>query len=254
MDAQTPSPHSLHTDPLPTRAKVPHACGAGAADAGLFDPVLVWDAPTRLVYWLMAACLAGAWATAGEGGWPQIHETLGSTIAGLALFRIAWGFAGTRHARFSSFVKGPRAIARCLRSLRHGWAGRPIGHSPPGAALLIAVLLLALIAGASGWAGARFAPMRWLGDVHEVAAHAMLALAALHIAAAVFGSWRAGDNPLRSIVRGTRLGAPAEAIPSARGGMAWLVLVAVLGFWVFQWRSASDVPAPPVPRAMAVPA
>jgi cytochrome b len=74
--------------------------------------VLIWDAPVRVFHWLMALCFAGAYATAEGESWRLVHVTLGYTLAGLVAFRIVWGFIGTRHARFSSFVKGPQAVTR----------------------------------------------------------------------------------------------------------------------------------------------
>ena len=72
--------------------------------------VLVWDAPTRLCHGLLAACLAGAYATADRDEWQPVHETLGDTTIGLVLFRFFWGFAGTRYARFATAMAGPAAI------------------------------------------------------------------------------------------------------------------------------------------------
>ena len=217
-------------------------------DSPFLQQVLVWDAPTRVFHWLMAACFAGAWASAQREGWHIVHATLGWTMAGLVAFRIVWGFAGTRYARFASFVRGPGAVVRSLRDLRDGSAKRHIGHSPLGAVALIALLLLTLLLAASGLASERDPAAPWLHRLHEGAAHAMLVLAGLHITAMVFVSWRAGENLLLSIFCGTKLGVPGEAIRSARGGVARLLVAAVLGFWWYQWRAA-DPPEQPAPAA-----
>jgi cytochrome b len=247
MHAQTRSHPSTPAGPSQDEVRAPRIAGAAAAETGPFQQVPVWDAPTRVVHWLLAAAFVGAFATAGQDGWRWLHETLGATIAGLAVFRIAWGFAGTRHARFASFVRGPRAVVRCLRDLPHGWAKRHIGHSPAGAVLLIAMLLLAVLAAASGWARAHHPDAAWLRELHGGAAQAMLALAGLHIVAVVFGSWRSGENLPLSMIRGTRLGVAGEGIRSARRGIAWLVVAAVLAFWVCRWMEAGDDPGPPGP-------
>ena len=253
MHAQTRSRPSTPAGPSQDEVRAPWTAGAAAAETGPFQQVLVWDAPTRVVHGLMALCFVGAWATAGEDGWHRLHETLGTTIAGLAVFRIAWGFAGTRHARFASCVKGVREVVRCLQNLPHGWAKRHIGHGPAGAVLLVAVLLLALLAAASGWARAMHPAAPWLRELHEGAALAMGVLAGLHIAAIVFGSWRAGENVPRAMIRGTRLGTDGEGIRGARRGIAWLVVLAVLAFWAWRWTSAGDDPGPPGPMAASAP-
>lgn len=209
-----------------------------------FQRVLVWDAPVRVFHGLMAASFAGACLTAGQEGWRDVHRTLGYTMGGLVVFRIAWGFAGTRYARFASFVRGPGAIAGCLRRMPHGWGKRHIGHSPAGGASIIALLLLTLATAVSGWAsGGNPAAHGWWKALHEGAAFAMLALVGLHIAGVAFGSWRAGENLARSMISGTKLGAPGEAIRSAWYSVALLMAAATLGFWGYQWTGAATVAA-----------
>ena len=68
-------------------------------------PVLVWDAPVRVFHWLMVLSFAGAYLTAESERWRLLHVTLGYTLAGLIVFRLLWGLVGTRHARFSDFVR-----------------------------------------------------------------------------------------------------------------------------------------------------
>ncbi|MGK6311207.1 cytochrome b/b6 domain-containing protein [Variovorax sp. DT-64] len=208
-----------------------------------FQRVLVWDAPLRMFHWLMAACFAGTCLTAGQEGWRNVHQTLGYTMAGLVVFRIAWGFAGTRYARFANFVRGPAAVAACLRAMPRGWGKRHIGHSPAGAVSMVALLLLTLAAAASGWASGSNPAHGWGKALHEGAALAMLVLASLHIAGVAFGSWRAGESLARSMISGTKLGAHGEAICSARYGVALLVAAAVVCFWGYQWTAASTVAA-----------
>lgn len=205
-----------------------------------FQRVLVWDAPVRVFHWLMAACFAGAYLTGGQEGWGDVHQTLGYTMGGLVVFRIAWGFAGTRYARFASFVRGPRAIMACLQDMPRGWGKRYIGHSPAGAVSIVALLLFTLAAAVSGWAsdGNAAAHAAWK-EFHEGAALAMLALVGLHIAGVAFGSWRSGENLARSMISGTKLGAPDEAIRSAWYSVALLMVAATAGFWGYQWAGAA---------------
>lgn len=203
--------------------------------ASEFHRVLVWDMPTRVCHWLVAACFVGACLTAAQDGWRTVHMTLGYTMCGLVLFRIVWGFAGTRHARFANFVGSPGAVASYLREMRHAWGRRHVGHSPAGALLLVALLLLTLFTGASGWAIAGGSAAQRLAALHEGAAHAMLALAGLHLAGVAFGSWRSGENLLRSMIDGNKLGSSGEAIRSARHGVALLLVAAVVAFWWYQW-------------------
>lgn len=101
--------------------------------------VRVWDVPTRLVHWLMVAAIATSWWTA-ETGRLDYHRYSGYALLGLMLFRIYWGIVGSSSARFSEFVRGPRAIVDYLR----GQAAPSAGHNPLGALSVIALLLLIL--------------------------------------------------------------------------------------------------------------
>ena len=98
------------------------ASRAEAQPASDTTPILVWDAPVRVFHWLMVACFATAYLTAETERWRLLHVTLGTTMAGLVVFRLLWGLLGTRHARFASFVLGPaaamRAIIRCVDAAR----------------------------------------------------------------------------------------------------------------------------------------
>ena len=95
--------------------------------------ILVWDAPVRVFHWLMVLSFAGAYLTAESERWRLLHVTLGYTMAGLVVFRIVWGLLGSRYAKFSSFVRGPAAVARYVRSLFNGQPEHHVGHNPAGA-------------------------------------------------------------------------------------------------------------------------
>ena len=90
------------------------------AAVGPTRKVLVWDAPVRVFHWLMVFSFAGAYLTAESERWRLLHVSLGYTMAGLVAFRIVWGLIGTRHARFSDFVRGPVAIARYVGGMLRG--------------------------------------------------------------------------------------------------------------------------------------
>ena len=108
-------------------------------------PVLVWDAPVRVFHWLLAASFVGAYITAESERWRLVHVTLGYTVGALVVFRLLWGLVGTRHARFSAFVRGPAAVAAYLRSLPGGGGEHPVGHNPAGGWAIVGLLTLAAL-------------------------------------------------------------------------------------------------------------
>ena len=79
--------------------------------------VLVWDLPTRLFHWLLAASFAGAWLTSESERFADVHAMLGYTMVLLVAFRILWGVAGTRYARFAARL--PRGAFEPVADARH---------------------------------------------------------------------------------------------------------------------------------------
>ncbi len=103
------------------------------------NTVRVWDLPTRLFHWALAAFVVALVVTAKVGGnamsW---HGRLGYAVLALLLFRFAWGLVGGRWSRFASFLPTP---ARLLRYLRGQAAPEDTaGHTPLGALSVFALL------------------------------------------------------------------------------------------------------------------
>jgi cytochrome b len=202
-------------------------------------PVLVWDLPVRLFHWAMAGCFAGAWLTSESERWHLLHTTLGYTLAGLVAFRLLWGVVGTRHARFSSFVRGPRAVLGYLRSLPTGRPQHFVGHNPAGALAIVALLGLGLAVVATGWANEQdLLPAKWLHEVHEAAASLMLGVVGVHVVGVVLGSWLHRENLVRAMWTGRKAGRSGDGTRSPRRVVAALLLALLLGFWWQQWRDA----------------
>ncbi|MDP2007745.1 MAG: cytochrome b/b6 domain-containing protein [Rubrivivax sp.] len=200
--------------------------------------VLVWDAPVRVFHWLTVLSFAGAWITAESERWRLLHVTLGYTLAGLVAFRLVWGLVGTRHARFANFVRGPQAVMAHLRDMVQGRFERHAGHNPAGALAIVALLGTAVALTLSGWALFDGPGGDWLEDVHEGAANAMLALVGLHLAGVALASWLGRENLVGTMFSGRKDVAPAEGIRSAWRSVAALMVIAVAGFWVWQWQTA----------------
>ena len=204
---------------------------------------LVWDAPVRVFHWLMVLAFAGAWLTAESERWRLAHVTLGYTMAGLVAFRLAWGLLGTRHARFASFVRGPRAVARYVGSLLRGHPERHVGHNPAGAVAIVALLALAAFTTLSGWATYQELGGHALEEVHEAIAGAMLAIVGVHVAGVVVSSLAHRENLVAAMLTGRKPVAPEHGIRRAWRGVAAIVLASVLGFWWMQLQGPSGAQA-----------
>ena len=100
---------------------------------GLLEPV--WDAATRLFHWPLVLLIPFSWWSATNGHLPW-HRMSGYAIMALLIFRLVWGFVGSQTARFSGFVRGPRAVLQYVR----GRGAPVVGHSPLGALSVLAML------------------------------------------------------------------------------------------------------------------
>ena len=113
------------------------------------DRMRVWDAPLRVFHWGLVAAFTLAWLTADE--WQTAHEIAGYAVAGLVAFRLVWGFAGNRHARFARFLRGPVATLDYLRDMLARRERRYLGHNPAGAAMTLALLVTLSATAFTGW-------------------------------------------------------------------------------------------------------
>jgi Cytochrome b len=157
--------------------------------------ILVWDLPVRLGHWLMAGGFALAWVTGDSESWRLVHVFAGGTVTAVALFRLLWGIVGSKHARFSSFVRGPRQAFAYLKSLLCFSPQHYTGHNPAGGWAVMLLLFLALASGASGWLTYQELGGEWLEELHEFATGLMLAVVAVHLAGVLVGSLMHGEKP-----------------------------------------------------------
>ncbi len=102
----------------------------------------VWDIGVRTFHWTLVTAFTVAYLT-GEGD-SQWHVYAGYVIGGLLVFRIIWGFVGTRYARFSHFIYSPKETIDYIKSLAGGTPKHYMGHNPAGA-LMIFVMLVTLV-------------------------------------------------------------------------------------------------------------
>lgn len=103
--------------------------------------VKVWDPIVRLFHWSLVAAFFIAYFVEPEDSGLAVHVWAGYFVGGIVVLRVAWGFFGTEHARFSDFAFGPFHALRYFADLFRGRAPRHVGHSPAGAWMVYALLL-----------------------------------------------------------------------------------------------------------------
>jgi cytochrome b len=166
------------------------------------EMVRVWDPFVRLFHWSLVGLFAAAYLTGDE--LEQAHEILGYAIIALLLLRIAWGFVGSPHARFSDFVYRPATVVAYARDAVAFRATRYLGHNPLGGVMVLLMIAGLLVTAGSGWLLTADEEAHWLEEVHEVAANGMLVLILLHVVGVLFSSFEHGENLVRSMVTGLK--------------------------------------------------
>jgi len=225
----------------------------GEAPAATSDaeavPVSVWDWPVRLVHWALVVLAVVSLVSVKLGGnamdW---HLRAGYAILALVLFRIAWGFVGGRHARFASFVRGPRAVLAYARSMRRRAKDTHVGHNPLGGWSVVALLALLLVQASSGLFAnddvATEGPLvrlvsKDLSDTvtwfHRRSGWALWTLVGVHVAAVLYYQLALGESLIRPMITGAktlpRRFADAAGDRTASGRALLLLAVSALAVW-----------------------
>jgi len=212
--------------------------------------VRIWDLPTRLFHWSLAASVIGLVVTAKMGGNAMVwHFRLGYAVMALLLFRIVWGLVGGHWSRFSAFFYSPARLLRYLRGQGH--ADDSVGHSPLGALSVFA--LLAVLGAQVGtgllsddeiaFAGplTRFVSGEVVGQAtgyhKDVGQYLLLALVALHVLAILYYVFARRQKLVAPMVGGDKqLPAPSPASRddtlSRLGAAVVLGLSSGVAWWV----------------------
>ena len=170
----------------------------------------VWDPLVRMLHWTLVLAVAAATASIWMLG--GLHQPAGYVALGVLVVRVLWGFAGgqrdspMRFARFTQFVRRPRATLAYARALLQHREPRYIGHNPLGGWMVLALLTCVAGLALTGWLYT--ADWFW-GDERVEQAHAALAwwlllLVVVHLAGVIFTSLRHRENLVRAMLTGTK--------------------------------------------------
>ena len=199
----------------------------------------VWDPLVRIGHWTLVIAFFTAYLSGDDLF--SIHKWAGYVVAAYVGIRVIWGLIGTRHARFTDFVRGPGAVFGYLRGLTTGKAKDYAGHNPAGGAMVIALLFSLLVTTSSGMAlyaiednagplaglvtEQTFAPLaaafgeeeeeerggreesgaeELLEGVHKTFVYLTLALIGLHLAGVVASSLVHKENLARAMITGRK--------------------------------------------------
>ena len=213
------------------------------------NKILVWDLPLRLFHWLLVLLVAVSIISVQIGGNAmQVHMLSGYTVLALVLFRILWGFFGSTHARFASFVRGPASAIAYLRALRRNEASQHLGHNPAGAWSVLAMLIVLLVQAGTGLFAnddiATEGPLaklvsKALSDritgIHTLNVKLLFALIALHLSAVAFYVIGKHEDLVKPMITGLKEAVAGKAETGQHPARIWLaaLLLAVCASGVY---------------------
>lgn len=201
--------------------------------------VKVWDISIRIFHWSIVALVPALYFTAKEGGGAmEYHAAMGYLMLWLMIFRLMWGFFGTRYARFTDFLYKPKDISKYLMSILRKPHQFYLGHNPVGGIsvlVIIALLTVQVVTGlfsnddvllegplavmvSEGMSGT----LTW---VHKESFYILLYVLTLHMGAILFYRFYLHSNLVTPMITGKKKIAKGGLSParSARSSYALLV-------------------------------
>lgn len=204
--------------------------------------VRIWDLPTRLFHWALAACVVGLVITGNVGGNAMTwHFRLGYTLLALLLFRMAWGFCGGHWSRWAQLPLQPARVWAYLQ----GQDDRQhrAGHNPLGSwSVLIMLFFLGLqvatglvsddeianVGPLSSWVSG--AVVSWATSWHKGWGKLILmALVVTHLLALAWYRWRRHQSLVPAMWHGDKT--LPDAPPASRDDLksrGWALVLFVL--------------------------
>jgi len=177
--------------------------------------VAVWDIWVRLFHWTLVALIGFSWLSAELGGnWMIWHTQSGFITAGLIIFRVIWGVAGSWSARFSQFVKPPKQVIAYVKGEDKN---EHLSHNPLGALGVLAILLLVSIQVITGLFSnddifiegplahlVSYDLSLEITEIHEAVFNLLLLVIAIHIAAVLYHQKIRKERIVQSMFHGRK--------------------------------------------------
>jgi cytochrome b len=198
--------------------------------------ILVWDVPTRVFHWLQVLAFGGAYLLAFSERFRDYHDALGYILLGLLVFRLVWGFAGTRYARFGSFLFKPREIVAYLGSMIKGKPGHYLGHNPAGSVSVWLLLAVGMFICVTGVMSLQDDASDLVINLHGLATNVMLGVIALHLIGVLMSSILHRENLVRAMFTGYKSAETEKGIQRAYLWLGFLMVASVVIFWFMYVR------------------
>ncbi|MEY4616202.1 MAG: hypothetical protein RJB66_1162 [Pseudomonadota bacterium] len=196
--------------------------------------LLIWDLPIRLFHWLLAGSVVLAFGIAQfiEKETPlfYMHVVFGVLAGLLIVWRIIWGLIGSKHARWSELFFSPTSIAKYFTEVFKGRGAYYAGHNPGGS--IVVLLILAGVA-LSVISGILNAQSELFEEIHESLPILVMGLVVVHVTGVILAMKMHNENYVLSMITGYKKAKTTEAISTSSPFSALVMLVLVLGPWIY---------------------
>ncbi|MEG3170345.1 cytochrome b/b6 domain-containing protein [Sphingomonas sp. LB3N6] len=175
----------------------------------------VWDPVVRIFHWTVAGGVIANLTFLRHAESPHIY--VGYAVITALIVRLVWGLLARNHARFASFVPGPRQLVTYFAAMLAKREPRYVGHNPAGAAMIVLLLVLLATVGTTGWMMGldTFWGVSWVETLHEVTANVLVGAVALHVLGAIVESVRHRENLPLAMITGYKRAAEGTDIDNA---------------------------------------
>jgi cytochrome b len=187
---------------------------------------MIWDLPTRIFHWMLVVLVGtNLFFISPRSHFQTLaHFIAGYTIAGVILFRLAWGFVGSPRSRFVDFLHGWPVVKRYAGRLLHLDPPHSIGHNPLGGwmiALLIATVVAMIATGLFAVGRSAAGPLAGMvplafaslaRSLHKLLSNFLIALILAHLAGVGADWFLTGNNLVKSMLTGRKRLAPEDAV------------------------------------------
>jgi cytochrome b len=115
------------------------------------DYVFVWPIYTRIIHWLIASSFGLAFIFSLKEELLNYHVAVGIIFGLMLVYRIIWGFIGSKYAKFSTFKLSPAKLKfYFVEKVQNRWRKIPAGHNPASSWFTLIVLFVGSIISISG--------------------------------------------------------------------------------------------------------
>lgn len=208
-----------------------------------FKQVKVWDFPVRAFHWMMVILLGALWWSADVGEM-SLHQVFAYLLMTLLAFRLVWGVIGSDTAKFTHFLRSPKAVIKYAKDKQKP---QSLGHNPLGGymvILLLSLLAVQLVTGLfatddiftegpfySYVSSATASTLTWM---HKQNFNLILGFAAMHVLAVVIYLVK-GENLITAMVTGYKR--VQGELPQPKMARIWLALIVFVVLFAVVWFS-----------------